>query len=208
MAGQSIIYRHLAIYRAVMTILYGGKYKQRFQPIVNEVQKLPPHSKVLELCFGDTFIAAACKKAGYSWSGLDVNSEFVRQAQKLGFDAQFGDMLKLSTLPKADLCVMMGSFYHFHKQATEILVKMLEAAPVILFSEPVSNLSSKKGLLGFIAKRAANAGNGDEAFRYNRDTFLKLLNDASQSLKFKIEEITQSNRDIIIKIQRYETARG
>lgn len=103
---------------------------------------------------------------------------------------------------------MMGSFYHFHNQAIEILTKMLDAAPVIMFSEPVSNLSSKKGLLGFVARRAANAGNGVESFRYNRETFLELLTGASKQLEFSVEEITQSNRDLIIKIQKYGTARG
>lgn len=208
MAGPSIIYRHLAIYRAVMTVLYGGKYKLRFQPIINEVQRLPPQSRVLELCFGDIFIAAACKKAGHSWLGQDINAEFVRQAQNLGYNAQYGDLLKASALPKADLCIMMGSFYHFHKHEIEVLAKMLDAAPIILFSEPVSNLSSKKGLLGFIARRAANAGNGEESFRYNRETFLTFLNDASKQLKFSFEEVAHLNRDLIIKIQKYATARG
>jgi hypothetical protein len=204
MEPRSIIYQRVGIYRAVMNVLYGGKYKQRFEPVISELANLPKESKVLELCFGDTFIAAACQKAGHSWLGLDLNTRFIQHAKSLGFDARYGNLLTLPSLPRADVCIMLGSFYHFHKYAIEILRKMIDAAPVIIFSEPVLNLSSQKGLLGFIAKRAGNAGNGDEAFRYNKQSFMKVLEDASQDLKFSIEEIAEFKKDIIIKIKRHE----
>lgn len=203
MAPPSIIYQRVGIYRAVMNVLYGGKYKQRFQPVISELANLPKESKVLELCFGDIFIAAACQKAGHSWLGLDLNTRFIQHAKELGFDARYGNLLTLPSLPRADICIMLGSFYHFHKHPIEILGKMVDAAPVILFSEPVLNLSSQKGWLGFIAKRVGNAGNGDEAFRYNKQSFLKVLTDASQDLKFSIEEIGEFKKDIIIKIKRH-----
>ncbi len=204
MEPPSIIYQRVGIYRAVMNVLYGGKYKQRFKPVIDELSDLPMGSRVLELCFGDILIAAACKKAGYSWVGFDINTKFIEHAKKFGFDARYGDVLTLPALPKADVCIMLGSFYHFHKHPVDILGKMLDAAPAILFSEPVLNLSSQKGWLGFIAKRAGNAGNGDEAFRYNKHSFLNVLEDASKVLNFSIEEIGEFKKDIIIKIRRHE----
>jgi hypothetical protein len=189
-----------------MNVLYGGKYKDRFQPVTTEIAKLPLSSIVLELCFGDTHVASFCKQKGYRWIGFDINSHFIFQAQKHGFNAQYGDVLTIQTLPKADVCVMIGSFYHFHRNADSILSKMVQAAPLIIFSEPVSNLSSKKGILGFIARRAANAGHGEEGFRYTRETFLKFITEARERLKFTVLETNQSNRDLIIKIKRYEAA--
>jgi ubiquinone/menaquinone biosynthesis C-methylase UbiE len=65
-----------------MNVLYLGKYKQRFAPIIDQIKMLPENSKILELCFGDIVIADHCKKNRLEWIGMDINESFVRQAQK------------------------------------------------------------------------------------------------------------------------------
>ena len=80
--SQSIIYQHILLYRFFMDILYVGKYKQRFIPIINQIKLLPVNSQILELCFGDIAIADFCKKNRYNWIGLDINKSFVEHAQK------------------------------------------------------------------------------------------------------------------------------
>ena len=182
-----------------MNLLYFGKYKRRFAPVIAHLTGLPPGSKILELCFGDIYIADFCRKAGYQWKGLDINKHFIDRARKLGFDACYADLSSSDKLPQADVCVIMGSLYHFHQHAEAMLARMLMAAKTVVISEPVSNLSSKGGLIGFLAKRSANTGKGDESFRYNKKSFMELLDRYRGSLN--VETIVQDHgKDIIVKL--------
>ena len=70
---------------------------------------LPHGSRVLELCFGDVYLAAFCKKAGYHWTGLDINSNFVMAAKNMGFDAKQEDLVRAEVFPRADICTMLRS---------------------------------------------------------------------------------------------------
>ncbi|OGS33803.1 MAG: hypothetical protein A2293_12085 [Elusimicrobia bacterium RIFOXYB2_FULL_49_7] len=195
----SFIYRRLFLYRLVMTLLYRGRYRCR----AREMSRLfrPEHQCVLELCFGDTLIAVHCRDTGRQWTGLDVNPTFVTRAKKDGHDAHLQDIFTIETLPVADVCVMMGSFYHFHDQAVTLLKRMMTAAPEVILSEPVRNLSSRRGLIGFLAKRAANAGKGAETFRYNETNFKAMLNNAANKVGFTWEQV-QLNRDMIVRLVR------
>lgn len=183
-----------------MNLLYLGRYKARFNAVLQSIRSYPPGVRVLELCFGDIYVAQFCRRAGYVWTGLDINKDFVSIARKMSFDAQEADLTKLEQLPAADICVMMGSFYHFHFRAENLLLKMFQASPTVILSEPVSNLSTKKGLIGWLAKRAANAGKGHELFRYDNDSFFRTLEDSSQSLGFTIEILQAKGRDMVVKL--------
>src|SRR5688572_15763466 len=136
-----------------MNVLYAGGYKERFNRVIEQIRDLPPNSQILELCFGDTYIADHCKRNGHHWRGIDLNNHFVEQAKKLGYDAHVEDLTISKELPKADVCIMIGSLYHFYPNTPSILSKMLNAADTIIISEPVSNLSSRKGIIGFFAGR-------------------------------------------------------
>ena len=202
MAKTSFIYRNIFIYRLLMNILYVGRYKKRFEPVIDGIKTFPAGVPVLELCFGDIYVADFCRKAGYLWTGLDINGHFVRMAKRLGFDAREADLTELKQLPTAKVCVMMGSFYHFHSQAEGLLSKMFESSQTVILSEPVSNLARKKGFIGWLAKRAANAGKGHEVFRYDREAFLKMLNDSSKSVGYKIQILENRRRDMVVELTK------
>lgn len=202
MGSQSFIYRHILIYRLIMNILYLGKYKQRFKSIVTELEKLPPHSKILELCFGDIYIAEYCQRKGHAWKGIDINEHFVKHAQKSGYEAYYQDLTAIEVLPKSDLCIMIGSLYHFHPNTETMLTKMLSASDTIVLSEPVSNLSSSKGLIGYLAKRAANTGKGHEEFRYNESSLLALLNTYCDKYNCKIVSSYHLGKDLMVKLTK------
>jgi hypothetical protein len=188
-----------------MNFLYLGKYKKRFEPIIDQIKGLPPHSSILELCFGDIQIADFCKKSGYRWKGLDVNENFVNAAQKRGFDAVVQDLTSKENLPAADVCIMIGSLYHFHPNTSEIIAKMLTSARVVIVSEPVLNLSSQKGVIGYLARRAANAGKGHEEFRYNKLTLMDTLRQHSEALNYRIAEVLSYGKDLIVKLEKNGT---
>lgn len=198
--SQSIIYRHIRLYRFFMNVLYMGKYKQRFVPIIDQIKLLPDNSKILELCFGDVVIADYCKGSSHKWIGLDINKNFVNNAQKKGHTANVEDLTTVQALPLVDLCIMIGSLYHFHPNTQNILVKILQASRLVIISEPVLNLSSMKGIIGVIAKRSANAGKGDEPFRYNRSSFLDMLQTHSDALNYGYEILREQGKDLIVKL--------
>ncbi|MGQ0829903.1 MAG: hypothetical protein ACT4ON_16070 [Bacteroidota bacterium] len=187
-----------------MNILYVLGYKQRFEKVIKIIEHYKPKS-VLELCFGDVFIAEYCKVNGIEWTGIDLNKSFVDNAVRKGLNARSADLLNLSELPKAEVCVIMGSLYHFYTDVHMLLSKMLEASDKIIISEPVKNLSDQKNLLGRIAKRSANAGKGDETFRYTEKTLQKLLEEESKKLNFSFKAIDSYKKDSIITIEKNGT---
>jgi len=95
---------------------------------------------------------------------------------------------------------MIGSLYHFHPYTQQILIKILQASSCVIISEPVLNLSSRKGIIGAIAKRSANAGKGNEPFRYNRSSFLDMLQTYSNTLNYRYEILHEQGRDLIVKL--------
>lgn len=202
MGKRSLIYRHIVLYRLLMNLLYLGKYKRRFASVIAHLKTLPPGSRILELCFGDIYIADFCRKAGYKWTGLDINEHFIFRARKLGFDARHADLSSPVRLPQADVCVMMGSLYHFHSKAEAIVATMFAAAPTVIISEPIYNLSSKAGLIGLLAKRSANTGEGDASFRYTRETLLHLIDRCRARLKAEAIFTQDQGKDLILKLIR------
>lgn len=200
MSTKSFIYRHILIYRFLMDLLYLGKYKKRFTPVTQLLKKFPQGTRVLELCFGDIHIADFCKKKGFSWQGIDLNEQFVKYARKRGYQAYYKDLTDNDPLPNADVCIMMGSLYHFHPRIHIMIDKMVKAADTIIISEPVFNLSSNRGLVGFFARRAANAGKGNEKFRFNEASLLKVLTQNSNLLNYTIDSINNHGKDQVIRL--------
>lgn len=202
MKGESFVYKHLYVYRAVMNILYGGGYRQRFEQVSKQIKDLPANSQILELCFGDTYLADYCRKMNYRWKGLDLNRHFVSEAQNRGYDALYTDVSTCDRLPEADVCVIVGSLYHFHPNIFPLLTKMASSADTIIISEPVSNLSAKNGILGFIAKRSAGVGKGHEMFRYNADSFMRVIHESIVQLNFSIVAVNRYKKDLIVKLAK------
>jgi hypothetical protein len=200
MGSKSLIYRHVLIYRFIMNLLYLSGYRKRFTPIIEQIKNKPLHARILELCFGDIYIAKYCKNAHYRWKGLDLNKQFVQFAQKSGFDAEVSDITTIRAFPPADMCIMIGSFYHFHQDSFAMLDKMFKSSNTILISEPVLNLSASRGFIGFLARRAANTGKGREEFRYDKLSFLKMLEENSNMLNYQIELLQDHGKDLIVKL--------
>lgn len=191
----SIVYKNVFIYRIIMNILYGFKYKKRFHNVVNLF--LPDDKSILELCFGDIFIAEYCDVHHLSWMGLDINSGFVSYAKEKGYNAILGDIQEFE-FPQVDTIIMIGSLYHFINDIEHILEKMLKSGKKIIISEPIKNLSNHQ-VIGIFAKKAANAGKGDEEFRFNEQTFIDTLNQYTDKLNFTYQVISK-DRDILVEL--------
>jgi hypothetical protein len=185
-----------------MNLLYLGKYKKRFTPVIDYLKNMGPGLRVLELCFGDTYIAEYCSGRGYHWIGLDINEQFIKQAQRRGLEAHYTDLSSVTSLPKADVCIIMGSLYHFHPRADTLLRKIFAASDILIVSEPVSNLSSSTGVIGFLARRGANAGKGHESFRYNEATFTAFIEEHSVAMNYSIVSVKKNGKDLVANLTK------
>lgn len=198
----SIIYKNIFFYRALMNLIYTGSYRERFEKIIETIEKEKPKS-VTELCFGDTVIAAWCRSKNISWHGVDINENFVARAIKNGFSAERKDIALIEHMPAGDLFIISGSLYHFNVvQRKNIFEKIFAVADRLIISEPVSNLSSKKGVIGFLARRSANAGKGEEQFRFNPETFIEMLDELKPVLNFTYTRLGYVKKDILVLLKK------
>ena len=195
---HSFVYSNVYAYRVVMNLLYKGRYQRRFVDIVDVLGT--QLQSVCDLCFGDTFIANWCRLHGIRWTGVDLNPRFCRYARRCGLNVLEGDLFDVD-LPSADAFVMAGSLYHFHDQLDALFDAILQRTPRLILSEPIQNLSSQGGLVGWWAGRSANPGTGEVAFRYNEQSLLASLESQQQRLGFSFR-IVSVGRDILIEIQR------
>ncbi len=191
----SLVYKNIYFYRFIMNILYGMKYKKRFNDIIKLLDN--NDNDIIELCFGDIYIAEYAKKRQKNWIGLDINNEFISNAKKQGYSAIKKDILS-DPIPKGDVCIMAGSLYHFIDNIEIVLSKMLKSSNKIIISEPIKNLSNNK-YIGFLAKKSANAGSGNETFRFTEKLFIDILEKYKKNLHFEYK-IIKKDRDILVKL--------
>ena len=79
--NDSFVYTNLQVYRFILNILYLGQYKKRFLSITNNID-IHSDKKIIELCFGDTYIANWCYHNNIEWLGIDINDRFISTAKK------------------------------------------------------------------------------------------------------------------------------
>ena len=182
-----------------MNFLYLGSYRNRYQILFKHIH---PCNSMLELCFGDTLLAKFCKKNNIHWTGIDINKGFTDRAVRKGYNAVNYDITEIAVFPKADLCVMVGSLYHFADFKDSIFKKILSASDRVIISEPVINLSDRKGLIGYIAKHSASPGKKHELFRYNETSFLEFIEKKKNEFSFKYSIIERYRKDLVIEITK------
>ena len=180
-----------------MNVLYLGRYRQRFQDI-NSIMA-PDDRQIIELCFGDIYIAEYCKKSLRQWTGYDINDVFVNYALERGHNAVNADIMSLKKLPHADVLIFAGSLYHFSKNLNHLWQLMTSCATKIILSEPIKNITSAKNFIGKIGARASAVRNGAEAFRFERDSLIQML-DCFQEIYNFTYEIVSEKKDILIVI--------
>jgi hypothetical protein len=200
--NTSLIYRNIWIYRLVMNLLYLGRYRQRFRDITNILEQKDKH--VVELCFGDIFIAEYCEKSGRSWVGYDINDTFVNFALKHGHNAVCTDILSLQSLPDADVLIFAGSLYHFNQNMHKIWKLMTSCASKIILSEPIKNITSIKNIVGQIGARASSVRGAAEAFRFEHDSFIELLECYQETYNFTYEIVSEKKDILIILNERHQ----
>jgi len=197
---QSIIYKNISLYRFVITFLYGGKYKERFYKVCSFLKD--DERKILELCFGDIIVADYCRDNHKDWTGIDVIEGFVVHAKQKGYLAQQADICQMDLLPVCDVCLMIGSLYHFADHLDKILPMMLTSSRRIIISEPINNLANRKDIIGTIASKMTAVNNKSVKFRYAKNTLLEQLDMLKNKMEFHYAILDEDRRDIILEIKK------
>lgn len=199
--STSVVYANIRIYRLVMNLLYAGRYRQRFADVIALLG--PDVRSVTDLCFGDTVIADWCRERGVAWTGIDLNPTFCATATARGHRAVHGDLFA-ADLPAADVFVMAGSLYHFHDRLPELFDRIWAKSGRFVLSEPVRNLSSMKGPVGWWARRSANAGDGHAEFRFTEATLLAAIRDEQARHPLDVR-VVSVGRDALVELRRRPT---
>ena len=72
---------------------------------------------------------------------------------------------------------------------------------IIIISEPINNLATNNGIIGYFARRSTKVGKGDEIFRYNYENLHHALKKSCEG-KFVISEIKRTTKDLILLIKK------
>jgi hypothetical protein len=193
----SAIYCNLRLYRFAMSLLYLGKYRARFERVCEVIS--PADKAVLELCFGDVVIAERCRRLGKTWVGLDVSEAFVSYAVGRGFDARKQNVAGPEMLPASDVCIMMGSLYHFEGHFADLFRRIKSASSRFILSEPVKNWTHVAGLPGYLARKLTRAGEREEAFRFDEPSLLRTLDALAGEVGFTYRVVDVA-RDMIVEV--------
>ena len=90
---------------------------------------------------------------------------------------------------------------HLSNEAIDELINnIMKSSPRFIILEPVINLSSRRDFLGYLARKSANVGHGDELFRFNENSLRQSLNEISNGkwqISFKV-----IGKDMIVDILR------
>lgn len=191
--GNCLIYRDLRVYRILMTLLYAGQYRTRFDHVCRLFRNTD--STVLELCFGDVAIAEFCRRQGVRWTGLDTSESFVGYARRRGYDARLENVARTDAFPACDVCIMIGSLYQFKSQLHDIFPRLKCASSRLLLSEPVRNWTHASGVRGFLARTLSDG----VPFRFDERSLIQTLDALQKAVGFDYRVVSVA-RDMLVEV--------
>ena len=174
-SSASLIYRQRAIYEAVMLILYGGAYTERYTTLA---ALIPEGASVLDVCCGPAVLFHRyLKPKGVAYTGLDINHRFVRELSRSGANGLVWNVEDATPLPRAQYVVMQASLYHFLPNASQVVQRLVAAAErQVLIAEPIRNMAdSQIRILALVARKLTNPGTGQQSNRFNESRLDALL---------------------------------
>jgi SAM-dependent methyltransferase len=171
----SLIYQNAFIYEGLMRALYRSAYSTRFQALADLI---PEGGSVLDVCCGPgTLFHRYLKQKGVCYTGLDINSAFIKRLSTGGGTGMVWNLEEDRPLPRKEYVIMQSSLYHFLPDAAPIVKRMLAAAEKqLLIAEPIRNMANSQiALLAFLARKLTNPGTGDQPHRFDEARLDALL---------------------------------
>jgi 2-polyprenyl-3-methyl-5-hydroxy-6-metoxy-1,4-benzoquinol methylase len=172
---KSLIYSNRHIYNLLMQLSYHTGYTDRLERVSELVEN---GAAVLDVCCGPCNLFPLLARKGVSYRGLDLNTTFVRDAQRRGIDAQTFDLLS-ENLPEGQFnyIILLSSLYQFIPHEKEIVSRLLAATKsYVIISEPIVNLIDRlPTILAKLVGKLKNPGNGPTPFCFTDTTLTQLM---------------------------------
>jgi len=155
-----------------MRLLYRSSYRERYEVVARLV---PEGAKVVEFCCGCGFLYEKyLSRKRVEYVGIDLLPQMVGRLRRLGVKVLVGDLLHMD-LPVGEVCVMLGSLYHFHPDEAEVIDRMARSGRGILL-EPVLNISgSHHWILKLVAKYLSYIGKTSSSYRLESNRLDEVL---------------------------------
>jgi SAM-dependent methyltransferase len=192
---RSLIYSSAPIYDAVMRLLYGRWYSERFRSLA---KLIPAGSSVLDVCCGPgTLYQRYLKAKAAHYIGLDINRRFIERLTADGAVGIIWNLTENRPLPRAEYVVIQSSLYHFLPDASSVIERMIAAAKKrVLIAEPIRNVAdSRIPLVGFLARKLTNPGTGDQPSRFNEQSLDALIEPYQQRCRAVRSQLIAGGRE-------------
>ena len=88
-----------------------GNYFKDYQVIFSLIPS--SSKKVIEVCFGDIYLANICRQNQIDWTGYDISNFFVENAKKRNFNAIKANLHDCNIDTACDAIIISRSLYHF-----------------------------------------------------------------------------------------------
>jgi SAM-dependent methyltransferase len=163
----SLIYNSALMYEAVMRLLYGRWYNERYQSVADLIGE---GSSVLDVCCGPgTLFQRYLKAKRVRYTGLDINRHFIDRLCAGGATGVVWNLKENRPLPRAEYVIIQSSLYHFLPDASSLVDRMIAAAEKqVLIAEPIRNIAdSRIRPLAFLACKLTNPGTEDQPSRFD-----------------------------------------
>tara|TARA_B100000575_G_scaffold286323_1_gene282914 strand:- start:883 stop:1515 length:633 start_codon:yes stop_codon:yes gene_type:complete len=195
----SFVYRNIFVYRLILFFLYLGQYNRRYKTIINQID-LNTDKSVVELCFGDIFIAKWCQKKNISWIGFDINDAFIKYAELKKFVVHKKYIDEKTNFGQSDLIIVSGSLYHFKNNINIFLDNILRQTNKLIIQEPVFNWIRIKFLGNFI-KTFTNVNGKEYDLRFTFDELKKIFNSLNEK-NYKVQYLKPNWKDAMIVVKK------
>ena len=168
---------------------------------------IPSNSKkVIELCFGDIYLANICKENQIDWIGYDMSNFFVENAKKRNFNAIRANLYNSNIDMTCDAIIISRSLYHFKDVLESFFEKLLKCSKNIIICESLNSFgNSKNKFFRMIAHYLTRSGNSNHVYRYNEISISKDIDYLCNKYKLIVKrQIIKNDRrkNIFLHLQK------
>ena len=181
-----------------------GKYFKDYHDIFSLI---PSNSKkVIELCFGDIYLANLCKQDNIAWTGYDISDYFVEHALNKNFNAFKANLHEYKIKEDCDAIIISRSLYQFKYILDDFFNDLLNCSNTIIICESLKSFgNSKKRFSRMLAKYLTHSGDAKHVFRYNEKSILNDMDHLCSKFKLNVKRKIIANdrrQNIFLLLQK------
>ena len=128
---KSILYQSPRIYDLALGIMHGSNLQRRYEHISEHIGE---NDRILDVGCGSCMLS---NFVSGKYHGIDLNSKFIKRAQKKGLDVVKTDITKFGRFHEFDTCVIVDILHHISPNHPEFLKRVVtESKNRVIVCEP------------------------------------------------------------------------